>query len=165
MTVTLACMDGRARPCTRARACARAMPMPLSARPCPRPHPRVQVILSAPQPLEVIFNATALNVVLELDNIVAALLPRLQLRAKNVIATLGVEEATDNDLALYIIARREEWAPFGLQHMRSERRRKLLVTLITCLEWFMAVVHSSFYFRMMFVNELITTNSNITDVV
>jgi len=112
------------------------------------------VIIASPQPLDVLFNATALNFVLELDNILAALSAHMHARAVHAIKKLGADEATFNDVALYLAAPPADWAPFGLHRMANVRLRDALVGVLRVMPVLMVVVHMYFYILLTTCNGL-----------
>jgi hypothetical protein len=88
------------------------------------------IIVRADDPLSVVFNATALSFVLDIDNMWASLAPRRQQHVGDALERLGVQNATHADHVLFLCAPSEAWAPFGLHHLRPQARSGLL-----CVYW------------------------------
>ena len=105
------------------------------------------IVDASSDPLTVVFNATALNFLLEIDNIVVAFYPRLQAHTADVLTRLGAANATYNDYVLFFTAPTHLlWAPFGLHRMQSTLWRTILRNVYSVVIFLSYMVHLGFYY-------------------
>jgi hypothetical protein len=104
------------------------------------------IIIQADDVISVVFNATALTFLLEMDNVIVSITQqRKAAHAADTLTRIGGENATFNDLVLYMTAPANRWCMFGFHQLQSAWLRDALRIGSKILFFVLIAIHVAMY--------------------